>query len=72
MARIGGNPDFGKKYRFDYGRAKPLKEQVKVLMYTEMRSDLQELAEGKSCTVQDLIREAIEQYLASNKMEKAG
>jgi hypothetical protein len=71
MARPGGNPDFGTKYRFSYGREEPLSEQVKVLMYPEMKHQLKNLAAQENCTVPDLIREAIEQYLASKKTTQA-
>lgn len=61
-----GNPDFGTKYRFDYGREKPLSEQVKVLMYPEMKDRLKNLASLNKCSVPDLIREAIDRYLDSS------
>ena len=67
MARPGGNPDFGTKYRFDYGREEPLSEQVKVLMHPQMKRQLKNLADQDSCTVPDLIRAAIAQYLASRQ-----
>ena len=67
MVRPGGNPDFGNKYRFDYGRDEPLSEQVKVLMHPQMKRQLKNLADQKQCTVQDLIREVVEQYLASEQ-----
>lgn len=51
MARPGGNPDFGIKYRFDYGKDKLLSEQVKVLMHPEVKQQLKELAEQKKCEV---------------------
>lgn len=60
-----GNPDFGTKYRFDYGRDKPLSEQVKVLMHPEMKHRLKTLASSNKCTVPDIIREAIDKYLDS-------
>ncbi len=63
MARPGGNPDFGKKYRFDYGREEPLSEQVKVLMHPKVKQQLKNLADQKKCTVPDIIRAAIDQYL---------
>jgi predicted DNA-binding protein len=63
MARPGGNPDFGTKYRFDYGRERPLSEQVKVLMLPEVKQQLKELAERQKCSVQDVIRDAISRYL---------
>ncbi|BAZ22014.1 hypothetical protein NIES4073_28950 [Kalymmatonema gypsitolerans NIES-4073] len=71
MARPGGNPDFGTKYRFGYGREEPLSEQVKVLMHPSMKQQLKNLADQENCTVPDLIREAIEQYLASKKTTQA-
>jgi hypothetical protein len=71
MARLGGNPDFGSKYRFDYGRDEPLSEQVKVLMHSQTKYQLKNLADQKNCTVPDLIRAAIDQYLASLPTESA-
>ena len=63
MSRPGGNPDFGVKYRFDYGRDKPLSKQVNVLMHPRMKGILKNLAQQKNCSVPDVIREAIEEYL---------
>ena len=71
MARPGGNPDFGIKYRFDYGRDEPLSEQVKVMMHPQMKQHLKNLADLEKCTVPDLIREAIEQYLVAKQTTKA-
>lgn len=65
MARPGGNPDFGTKYRFDFGREEPLSEQVKAQVHPTMKQQLKNLAEQKKCTVPDLIRAAIDQYLES-------
>lgn len=67
MARLGGNPDFGIKYRFDNGREEPLSEQVKAQVHPDIKRQLKNLAEQKQCTVPDLIRAAIEQYLASEQ-----
>jgi hypothetical protein len=64
-----GNPDFGTKYRFDYGRDEPLSEQVKVLMHSQMKARLKNLADQNQCTVPDVIREAIERYLDGLKAE---
>ena len=66
-----GNPDFGTKYRFDYGREEPLSEQVKVLMHPTMKNQLKNLAELNKCTVPDVIREAIDKYLDSLKKKDA-
>lgn len=63
MPNPKGNPDFGTKYKFDYGRAKPLSEQVKAQVAPETKLKLKDLAEQKNCTVPDLIRAAIERYL---------
>ncbi|MBW4606832.1 MAG: CopG family transcriptional regulator [Hassallia sp. WJT32-NPBG1] len=71
MARPGGNPDFGSKYRIISSREEPLSEQVKVLMHLDMKQQLKNLADQENCTVPDLIREAIEQYLASKKTTQA-
>jgi len=66
MEKVRGNPDFGTKYRFDYGREEPLSEQVKVLMHIKTKNQLKTLAEEKQCTVPDLIRVAIDEYLANS------
>jgi predicted DNA-binding protein len=66
-----GNPDFGTKYRFDYGRDEPLSEQVKVLMHSKMKARLENLADKNKCTIPDVIREAIDKYLDSLKTEDA-
>ena len=71
MARPGGNPDFGTKYRFDYGREEPLSEQVKVLVHPQTKRQLKALADQRNCTVPDLVRAAIEQYLATTPTESA-
>ena len=63
MARPGGNPDFGTKYKSDYGRERPLTAQVKAVVYPEIKEQLKQLAEKKQCTVPDLIRAAIDKYL---------
>jgi len=68
MARPGGNP-FGTKYRFD-GREEALSEQVKVLMHPRMKRQLKKSIDQNSCTVPDLIRAAIAQYLASRHQER--
>ena len=67
MSRPGGNPDFGVKHRFDYGREEPLSEQVKVLMHPKMKQELKNIASLENCTVPDLVRAALEQYLATKK-----
>lgn len=70
MARVGGNPEFGTKYRFDYGRDVPLTEQVKAQVYPDVKERLKKLADNKKCTVPDLVREALEQYLAHEEKNK--
>lgn len=65
MEKKIGNPDFGTKYRFDYGREQPLSEQVKVLMLPDTKNQLKKIADQKNCTVPDLIRAAIDEYLAA-------
>ncbi len=69
--RPGGNPDFGTKYRFDYGRQQPLSEQVKAQVHPLVKLQLQHLAQEKQCSVPDLIREAIDLYLATEQTTKA-
>lgn len=68
--RPGGNPDFGTKYRNDFGRDRPLTEQVKAVVYPEVKQQLKDLADKKNCTVPDLVRAAIEQYLAEEKQQE--
>ncbi|ELS04843.1 Replication regulatory protein RepB [Xenococcus sp. PCC 7305] len=58
-----GNPDFGTKYKFYYGRDEPLSEQVKVLMHPKMKNQLKALAEEQKCSIPDVIRDAIDKYL---------
>ncbi len=71
MGRPGGNPDFGTKYRFDNGREKPLSEQVKAQVSPQVKEQLKVLAEQQKCTVPDLIRVALDQYLANEQVHKA-
>ena len=49
--------------KVQFGREKPLTEQVKAVIYPEMKQKLKELAKERQCTVPDLIRDALEQYL---------
>ncbi len=71
MPNPKGNPDFGSKYRFDYGREKPLSEQVKAAVDPQTKLQLKNLAEQNNCSVPDIVRAAIEQYLANIKAESA-
>jgi len=71
MGRPGGNPDFGTKYRFDNGREKPLSEQVKAQVSPQVKEQLKVLAEQQKCTVPDLLRAALDQYLANQQNQKA-
>ncbi|MBW4512172.1 MAG: CopG family transcriptional regulator [Scytonematopsis contorta HA4267-MV1] len=72
MARVGGNPDFGVKYRANYGRSEPLTAQVKAVVYPSVKENLKLLADEEGCTVPDLIREAIDQYLANKNKSIIG
>ncbi|MGL5923626.1 CopG family transcriptional regulator [Chroococcidiopsis sp.] len=71
MANYKGNPDFGTKYRFDNGRKQPLSEQVATRVDAETKMRLSEIAEQKNCTVGDLMRAAIDEYLASRNKSAA-
>ncbi|MGK7930272.1 MAG: ribbon-helix-helix protein, CopG family [Microcystaceae cyanobacterium] len=64
MARPGGNPDFGTKYRFYFGREHPLTEQVKVLMDSDMKNQLKRLAKEENCSIPEIVRTAIKEYVA--------
>lgn len=65
MPNPKGNPDFGTKYRINSVRDRPLTEQIKTLVYPEIKEQLKEIANRKNCSVPDLVRAAIEQYLAN-------
>ncbi len=65
--RPGGNPDFGNKYRAPKKIEQTLSEQVGTRVAAETKSQLKLLADKKNCSVPDLVRAAIEQYLASNE-----
>ncbi|MBW4505528.1 MAG: ribbon-helix-helix domain-containing protein [Scytonematopsis contorta HA4267-MV1] len=67
MARVGGNPDFGTKYKSNFGRDVPLTAQVKAVVYPTVKEKLKQLADKEGCTVPDLIREALDQYLTSKE-----
>ena len=67
MKRPRGNPDFGTKYKFNFGREKPLTDQVKAAIYPETKEQLKKLADDLDCSVPDLVRDAISQYLNSFK-----
>lgn len=69
--RPGGNPDFGIKYRGELKGEVALSEQVKASIDPQMKLQLKKLAETKNCTVPDVIRAAIEQYLAESVSEGA-
>lgn len=71
MPNPNGNPDFGTKYKFDNGREKPLSDQVKAAILPETKVLLKDLAQKESCTVPDLVRAAIEEYLASRNKSVA-
>ena len=71
MARRRGNPDFGTKYRFDFGRKEPLSAKVTAQVYPKVKQELKDLAEEKNCTVPDVIRAAIDRYLAEERTKNA-
>ena len=61
--RPGGNPEFGTKYKFDYGRDKPLDARVQVAMYQNVKDKLQDIAKQNCCSIPDVVRTAIDEYL---------
>lgn len=69
--RPGGNPDFGTKYKAETLRGKPLLDQVGTKVDPEIKLRLKEVAKQKNCSVPELVRAAIEQYLASIQPESA-
>lgn len=71
MSNPRGNPDFGVKYRFDYGRSEPLSAQVKAQVSPILKEKLKLLADKQSCTVPDIIREALELYVSSKDIRES-
>jgi uncharacterized OsmC-like protein len=61
-----GNFDFGTKYRAPRKGKKLLTEQVKAQVDEETKNQLIILADKKQCTVPDVIRAAIDEYLATS------
>lgn len=68
--RPGGNPDFGTTHRFDYGRDKPLSQQVSTRIAEETKLQLKDLAQKNNCTIPDVVRAAIERYVAELRVEQ--
>ncbi|OWY64079.1 hypothetical protein B7486_49280 [cyanobacterium TDX16] len=71
MTNFKGNPDFGTKYRAPKKADEELSEQVNARIATQTKLNLKKVAKSKNCTVPDLVRDAIEQYLANLQAENA-
>ena len=71
MANFKGNPEFGKKYRAERKTSEALSEQVGTRVPPKTKLQLKEIADKENCSIPDLVRAAIEQYLASIEPEKA-
>lgn len=71
MANLKGNPDFGTKYRAPKKASESLSEQVGTRVAQETKQELKKIAQSKNCSIPDLVRAAIEQYLAGNRVEEA-
>lgn len=67
MPNPKGNPDFGTKYRLNSSGDKPLSEQVRTALLPETKFLLKDLASKQKCTVPDLVRAAIDEYLANRQ-----
>ena len=69
--RPGGNPEFGTKYRAEKKAVEALSEQVGTRVSLKTKTQLKQLAEKNNCSIPDLIREALEMYLAGAEEQKA-
>ena len=69
--RPGGNPDFGTKYKYENGGTERLSEQVKAQILPKTKLELKAMADEKNCTVPELVRAAIERYLADARSGSA-
>lgn len=65
-----GNPEFGTKYKFNYGRNKPFASSITTRVPQETELQLKEIADKDNCSIPDLIREAINLYLAKRNSLK--
>ena len=69
--RPGGNPDFGTKFKYETDRDEPLSDQVKAAVHPTTKLQLKQIAEQKNCTVPEVVRAAIERYLADARSGNA-
>lgn len=65
MPRPGGNPDFGKKYKFETDRPEPLNQKLTVKLAESMMNYLKGLGKDYPDFVREAIAEKIEQHKAA-------
>ncbi len=70
--RPGGNPDFGTKYKANKYGDKALSEMIVTRVDLDTKTQLKEIVEQKNCTIPELVRAAIEQYLSDSRSGSAG
>lgn len=70
MTNIKGNPEFGTKYRAPKKVEDVLSEQVSARIAAETKLQLKKLAKSNNCSIPDIVRTAIEQYLTSSEIEQ--
>ncbi|MGK7898859.1 MAG: hypothetical protein AB4372_35895 [Xenococcus sp. (in: cyanobacteria)] len=61
--RTGGNPDFGKKYKFKRKENEPLKARIATRVSEETCSRISRIAESKGMAVPDLVRQILSKYI---------
>ncbi|WP_099072945.1 hypothetical protein [Nostoc linckia] len=69
MPRPGGNPDFGKKYKFETDRPEPLNQKLTVKLTESMMGYLKGLGKDYPEFVREAIAEKIEQHKAAQLNE---
>lgn len=63
MARVGGNPDFGTKFRFDYGNEEKKSEALTIRITPSMLADLKDIGGDEyRGFCRDAINEAIKRH----------
>ncbi len=72
MTNYKGNPDFGTKYRSEPKTGEAFSEQVGTRVPPKTKTQLKQLADKKNCSVPDLVRAAIERYIAEVSSEIDG
>ncbi len=62
-----GNPEFGKKFKEPTKEETPYDAQIKINIHEATKKKFQQLAQEKNCTVTDIARKALYEYLAQQE-----